>query len=152
MLGDHHARRRCVRGNVAPAPRCPRLPDPRVVLPLAFPLFSAFLFICTLSRSSSPTRTVCCLNIIPTILANAFQCSHPPRHLITLSLTSSSRTLSQEIACVDVRAVAGDAGLCAVGLWVDMALVLLRVPSLEEIHRVCFLYYSVSPLSFLVPL
>ena len=54
----------------------------------------------------------------------------PPAH--------SEATMEYEVACVDVTPLGDDllarSDLCAVGLWTDISVRLLKLPSLETIH------------------
>lgn len=61
-------------------------------------------------------------------------------HMDMGSDLSSTATLAQEIACVDLRPLVGStATLCVVGLWVDMSIRILALPSLQELHQVYLL-------------
>ena len=50
----------------------------------------------------------------------------------------SETTMEHEVACVDVTPLGDDllarSDLCAIGLWTDISVRLLKLPSLEHIH------------------
>ena len=50
----------------------------------------------------------------------------------------SQATMEHEVACVDVTPLGDDltakSDLCAIGLWTDISVRLLKLPSLEPIH------------------
>ena len=50
----------------------------------------------------------------------------------------SEATMEHEVACVDVTPLGDDlsakSDLCAIGLWTDISVRLLKLPSLETIH------------------
>ena len=63
-----------------------------------------------------------------------------PKLLISPSYSpsSSEATMEHEVACVDVTPLGDDlsakSDLCAIGLWTDISVRLLKLPSLEIIH------------------
>ena len=50
----------------------------------------------------------------------------------------SEATMEHEVACVDVTPLGDDlsakSDLCAIGLWTDISVRLLKLPSLETVH------------------
>ena len=50
----------------------------------------------------------------------------------------SEATMEYEVACIDVTPFRDDlsakSDLCAIGLWIDISVWLLKLPSLETIH------------------
>ena len=53
-------------------------------------------------------------------------------------IVCSEATMEHEVACVDVTPLGDDlsakSDLCAIGLWTDISVRLLKLPSLETIH------------------
>ena len=50
----------------------------------------------------------------------------------------SKATLEYEVACLDLTPITAEtskADICAVGLWTDISARLLKLPSLEELHK-----------------
>ena len=57
---------------------------------------------------------------------------------VSMCMYYSEATMEHEVACVDVTPLGDDlsakSDLCAIGLWTDISVRLLKLPSLETIH------------------
>ena len=57
---------------------------------------------------------------------------------VSMYMYYSEATMEHEVACVDVTPLGDDlsakSDLCAIGLWTDISVRLLKLPSLETIH------------------
>lgn len=62
-----------------------------------------------------------------------------PITIATIILVSSKATMSYEVACVDISPLGEEdsskAEFCAIGLWTEISVSILRLPSLEQVDN-----------------